>query len=556
MKKITVFLLLIWVGLVVLNAQTVLRENIAIVKPSYTKSSVTFIRNMSKVIRKDGYGEAADILDSYTKGGFGSGFIYTNSKNQKSYIVTNRHVVAQANQATIEFQHSNDQSTEFKDCNIIAVDELLDLALIELPADVKISKGLEIATSLPEEGSTVYSAGFPGLNNKPSWQLGNGIISNVSVQDKILSGTNTTSAIQHTAQIDAGSSGGPLLIKVDDNYKIIGVNTWKIAERENTNFSISLQTLSQFLNEHIDMRERNTTQDLEKNAKKFAVAMKKDYMAVLPFISSEYIANVSVDNFYEVINATPDSITDKIAMYFGNGHPIDGVRIGLAYIMFEKIAAMNLEYNSLNNIENGVGNVLFTSDKKEFTTEWGFEQGEWKLQKLPALKLTDLEDQGVSTRFGYKNSFKIGMEIPLSEKGRWGTLYNATYEHTYVTFITSGFTLGTGELTYNPKEGWADDTGTFETKKYFYGGITLGGQLPVKLSSLYFIPNLKGFIEIGTNDVPGALGYIAGIEMAYKLSRKTYLLGGLSYKHRSFNTTDSHIYKDYSTFGIHLGITW
>lgn len=556
MRKTTVLLLLTWFSILTFHAQTVLRENVAIVKPSYTNSSITFIKNLSKVVRNDGYRLASDILDSYTKDNFGSGFIYTNPKSQKSYIVTNRHVVSQADLATIEFQQPDGQIAEYKDCAIVAVDESLDLALIELPLNSNISKGLKIETSTPEEGSTVFSAGYPGLNNKPSWQLGQGIISNISVQDKLLSGTNSTGAIQHTAQIDAGSSGGPLLIKDDEGYKIIGVNSWKIADREGANFSISSKTLVRFLNDHAGIKEKNTLEDLENNAKDFAAVMKKDYESILPFISSEYISNVSIDHFHELINAVPDSIDDKIAVCFNNGRPIDGVRIGLAYIIFKRIAVLNLKYNTASNVENGYGNVLFTSDKKDFSTTWIFEQGAWRLQKLPSLRLTDLETQGVSKRYGYKNSFKLGIETPLSEKDRWGTLYFATYEYTLYTFITGGITIGKGKFTYNPSEGWADDDGNLETKDFYSASFALGGQVPIKLSSLYFIPNLKGFVEINTNDVDGGLGYIGGMEVAYKLNRKTYLLGGLSYKHRSFNTNDSHIFKNYSTLGFHIGITW
>lgn len=238
--------------------------------------------------------------------------------------MTNRHVVTQAESVTVEFQYSNQWPVVYKDCAIIILDESLDFALIELPENAGFAKGLKIVTEIPEEGLTVFSAGFLGLNNKPSCQLGQGIVSNNSVYDRDLSGTNTAGAIQHTAQIDAGSSGGPLLIKNDNGeYKIIGVNTWKIANRENANFCISAETLTKFLDEH-SIVKKNTVQDLETRSKGYAQALKTGYAEILPYISSDYIANVLADHFYELINAVPDSIGDKIVASINDGHPIDG----------------------------------------------------------------------------------------------------------------------------------------------------------------------------------------------------------------------------------------
>ncbi|GAB6012103.1 S1 family peptidase [Viscerimonas tarda] len=553
------YVLAIFTMACVLNASTqvVLRENVSIVKPTYSPSSVKFIKDLSKTIRKNGYKTAADILDSYTGGGFGSGFIYTNPQTGKSYIITNRHVVSQADSVTVEFQYANKANTEFKSCPIAAVDEQVDLALIELPANADTPKGLKIRSDLPDEGAEVFSVGFPGLRGKPSWQLGQGIISNSAVFDKLLIGNSPIGAIQHTAQVDAGSSGGPLLVKTTTGeYEIIGVNTWKIKSRESANFSISGKSLTQFLEKYADNKKKNTAAELRARATEFEAALKKGYMEILPYISSEYISNVSVDHFYELVNAVPDSVSDQMASCFDNGLPIDGVRISLAYIMYKNIANNNLVYNSQGSVAGKHVDVIFTSDKKAFPTTWVFEQGEWRLQRLPDLKLTDLETKGVSKRYGYKNSLKVGMETALSESKIWGAHYRVTYEYTMWTFITGSLSLGSGTFSCNPKEGWADDEGKWESQNFYSFDIALGGQAPIKLSSVYFIPNLKFFIETNSNDVDSNLGYVGGIELAYKLKKSAYLLAGLSYKHRAFNTLDEQMFKDYNTLGVHVGITW
>lgn len=63
-----------------------------------------------------------------------------------------------------------------------------------------------------EDGTEVWSAGFPGLGGKPMWQLGKGTITNASAKIKELIAPNISTIIQHSAEVDAGNSGGPLLL--------------------------------------------------------------------------------------------------------------------------------------------------------------------------------------------------------------------------------------------------------------------------------------------------------------------------------------------------------
>ena len=92
-KKVMIFFALI-VGTVA-SAQN-LRESIAIVRPNFSENTQTFLTDFSKSLRKDGFYAAADILQNYGKGSFGTGFAYRDKRNGRLYIITNRHVVEQA----------------------------------------------------------------------------------------------------------------------------------------------------------------------------------------------------------------------------------------------------------------------------------------------------------------------------------------------------------------------------------------------------------------------------------------------------------------------------
>src|SRR5665647_279991 len=74
-----------------------LRNVVAIVRPVYSESTTTFLNDFSKSLTEEGYDSAAVEIKSYAKGSsFGSGFAYTNPKDSQVYIITNRHVVTQA----------------------------------------------------------------------------------------------------------------------------------------------------------------------------------------------------------------------------------------------------------------------------------------------------------------------------------------------------------------------------------------------------------------------------------------------------------------------------
>ena len=114
-------------------------------------------------MKADGYDGAAAILKAYAKdgSGSGSGFVYV-AKDGTNYIVTNRHVVAQADSVTLEFEKPDGSQTVFKNCPIVAVGQDIDLALVALPATAHpFAAGLDFAPAIPEDGAEVWTAGYP-----------------------------------------------------------------------------------------------------------------------------------------------------------------------------------------------------------------------------------------------------------------------------------------------------------------------------------------------------------------------------------------------------------
>lgn len=576
MKKLLSSILLLFCTFS-LFAQKNLREYVAIVRPTYTASTVKFLNDFSRTMERYGYKESAKLLKDYAKEGFGSGFLFIDNSSGRKFIVTNRHVVAQANVATIEFSVPEQNSRIYKYCDVVYVDEELDLALISLPSDFPQSEGMQLKEDTPADASDIFSAGFPGLGSEPSWQISKGIISNNSVYNKDLSGTAIVGAIQHTAPIDGGSSGGPLLIQntsLPVGYEVIGINTWKAVGRESANFAISSKSVKIFLEEYLNMKTvGNDKEALKKQAVTFTEAVSSGYENILPFISSDYIANISVTGFQDLYVAISDSVRTKVKQCFTEGRPIDGVRVAIAEAIYNKYNKQNLAISSVGEVSQVLNQptseVIFLQNQKSMPVVWIFEQGHWKIKNLTTLKTNDLDSQGISTMYGYPNSFRLGIEIPMNSDIE-DMRYTAVFNRTYRTFMIYGFRFGMGKLKDLTRSTDIIDpaTQTFITEKfskgYFFSDVEFGGQVPVKVSSLYVIPNIKGFAGMNWGEETGGLnyGFSLGVQAAKKLGGTTYLVGGLEFRRRFVISQDYDFPGDEYKFpplnliGIHLGITW
>ena len=143
----------------------------------------------------------------------GSGFIY----NNKSYIVTNNHVVENAKVVDVTFINGDRYTA-----NVTGTDAFSDLAVIKINENTTtIPKPLVVGNSSElKVGDQVVAIGNPfGLDSS----MTTGIVSQIgrllSIDER---GFSIPNAIQTDALINPGNSGGPLL---NMKGEVIGVNT-------------------------------------------------------------------------------------------------------------------------------------------------------------------------------------------------------------------------------------------------------------------------------------------------------------------------------------------
>ena len=188
------------------------------------------------------------MVAAYAKGkqiSTGTGFIY--KKNGKlAYIITNNHVIDNADSARIEFSTS-DKKIEAK---IVGGDKYADIAVLTIPDDnyQVVEIGNNEALKL---GDTIFTVGTPmGAGYKGS--VTKGILSgkdrmvDVSVSSSVAA-DYYMKVIQIDAAVNPGNSGGPLC---DVSGKVIGVISLKIVQNtvEGMGFAIPIEDALKYAN--------------------------------------------------------------------------------------------------------------------------------------------------------------------------------------------------------------------------------------------------------------------------------------------------------------------
>lgn len=445
MKKVLSFLLVLFTGAMLFAAS--LREFVCVVSPDISEKTTSFLTEYKDFLLTKGYKNYADNIEAYLKGSFGSGFIVYGSDG-KPYILTNRHVVGQAESATVKFENSDGSTSEYKNLKIVACDEEIDVALIALPEGFK-KAGLTLSYSKVSDGDDVWSAGFPGLGKDPVWQLGKGIVSNSSARIKELLDPSISTLIQHSAQIDAGNSGGPLMVASSKNaagYVVVGINTWKAVYRENTNYAIPSSVIKTFMDKAIT---RKGKVDLSERLDQFSKTVaNKDasFSDMTRFISNDMVSTCGGDLFLKVLQKASISVRNTVINAFAYD-PVEGLRYTLAYYVY---AAFQKE-GTVIDYTTGTPELSGVYYKVDYTpaegsvipSVWMEEQGNWKLQNFNNLATKDAEEKSKNSK-SKKNTTK-------SNKENYGSA-GLTFEDDYDLGITGGYILPV-----NGKGGWCFD---------------------------------------------------------------------------------------------------
>ncbi len=503
-----------------------LRDKVCIVKGNLSNENSEFLAKIQDSLKTEGYSYYAKYIESFLKGTFGSGFIWY-AQDGKPYIVTNGHVVYDYETVNISFENEDGSVSEFKDMKIVFTDDDVDVALVGLPASFK-KEGLVLSSTKVSDGDDVFSAGFPGLAGEPSWQLGKGIVSNASTKVKELLDPSISTLIQHTAQIDGGNSGGPLLVKDSSakaGYKVCGINTWKAIARQNTNFAIPASTLESIVKSNFINGEKTS---FESRSKAFVESASKDkaFSAIAPFVSNSMISNYGETALKEVLGKSSSSVRSYVSDIF-EANPIEGLRYALAYQIRSKIDIENRLNVTETSDETSGKNVKFTAGESSYDSFWIQEHGLWKISEFEGIKADKKKTDKEKAR--NTNGSSVTFEDPYLISVGGGFSRNFTEEDNgfyldlafRANFVSVGMSLMTESLTFMNEDEYSSTSPEEATASMACIGPFIQLKVPVKVRKVVIMPfaearaGLAFTSDLDMNLKPFFAGLGGGLELAY-----------------------------------------
>ncbi|HVO45220.1 MAG TPA: trypsin-like peptidase domain-containing protein [Steroidobacteraceae bacterium] len=175
-----------------------------------------------------GAGEAARA-----RGGAGSGVVVT----PDGYILTNEHVVQGVQEARVAFVDGRSAPA-----SVVGRDPSTDLAVLRAQAGALPYASLS-GTQPLRVGQLVVAVGNPfGFESTVSA----GVVSALGRSLRSRQGRLIEGVVQHTAALNPGNSGGPL---VDSRGRVVGVNTAIIAMAQGIGFAVPATTAQWVLTE-------------------------------------------------------------------------------------------------------------------------------------------------------------------------------------------------------------------------------------------------------------------------------------------------------------------
>jgi serine protease Do len=413
-----------------------LRDYVGLISIHYHPDVVEYMGKFKGTFEKEGYTNAAKAVDNYLKGLSGTGFVYV-AADGTCYVLTNQHVIAQSESLSISFEKQDGSKTTYDRLKVHFVDEEKDLAILVFDAGVKpFTRGLTFNARAADEGVEVFAAGFPGLGNTLIWQFSRGNISNASVRLPKSSDSEETIGpyIQHTAQIDPGNSGGPLLIAaqgVTTNYAVIGINTLSVRWRQAANYAIPADQVRAFIDTALSKQAVNDKELIAKKVDDFVKGLKANkavYDHISKFLSNSCTASNAEYAISELLDKGSRSVKDDIVRTFAID-PAAGMNAAVAWhienSMRSKSGAMKISMDSINPNDKGGFEVVFNVNDALVKSEWVKEYGVWRMDTYGNLAvggktlLTEKEkkkaqdkalnsDYNFAISAGYANVFDYG----------------------------------------------------------------------------------------------------------------------------------------------------
>ena len=198
---------------------------------AYSRAVIGAVDQVGPAVVSVYVGGSADDADR-ARGGAGSGVVVT----PDGYVLTNEHVVHGASSARVAFVDGRSAAAV-----VVGRDPATDLAVLR--AHTTSLPHASLLDAAPRVGQLVVAVGNPlGFESTVSA----GVVSALGRSLRSRHGRLIEGIVQHTAALNPGNSGGPL---VDARGRVVGINTAIIAMAQGIGFAVPATTAQWVLTE-------------------------------------------------------------------------------------------------------------------------------------------------------------------------------------------------------------------------------------------------------------------------------------------------------------------
>jgi S1-C subfamily serine protease len=198
---------------------------------AYSRAVVGAVESVGSAVVSIYVGSAGEVARA--RGGAGSGVVVT----PDGYVLTNEHVVQRVDSARVAFVDGRSVPAV-----VVGRDPATDLAVLR--AQAAALPYAELSSAHPVRvGQLVIAVGNPlGFESTVSA----GVVSALGRSLRSRHGRLIEGIVQHTAALNPGNSGGPL---VDPRGRVVGINTAIIAMAQGIGFAVPAATAQWVLTE-------------------------------------------------------------------------------------------------------------------------------------------------------------------------------------------------------------------------------------------------------------------------------------------------------------------
>lgn len=256
-----------------------------------------------------------NVVHLIADGASGTGWILSGGGSDETLIVTNYHVIGDANQIDAEWPIQGTAGiVKISGLQVLKVDPVRDLALLRAPRTTD-APGLSLNLAQCTAAQDILILGYPGVASS-NYEL--------TVESGSITATNRVvdrqTYIQTNANINPGNSGGPAL---DSCGHVVGVVVARVTSTERTNLIIPAEGVQDLYNRHTALRKPVTEEINAKLNQFFQALIYNESDTAAGYMSRKYLRETVAPVFATELQVAAQYIAEYENLAYMRGINID-----------------------------------------------------------------------------------------------------------------------------------------------------------------------------------------------------------------------------------------